>query len=161
MSESAETPSLAPSDNKPTETTTQMLERLCTNFVKALDNQDFDFTDPAAQEVMSHLSPDWHARLLTYAEAAKTLTLAEQMAVWRKRAVDLPEVRYGIDYVFSHVNESGGIATVLVNMMISGVAMTTRYNMNECRWRRNDEGKWIWMSVHGIRGNPMSSGGVV
>ncbi|KAI5362729.1 hypothetical protein Slin15195_G101080 [Septoria linicola] len=146
-------------DNEPHETTAELIERISSTFVHIIDEHDFDFASPKAQEVMSHIMPDWVAQLQSFENGNRTLSLNEQRVIWRDRAKEHPETRYGIDCVFSEVREDARSATVFVSMWVSGIAEATLYNMNECYWR-NVKGKWMWIGTKGIRANPLSSGGL-
>ena len=143
-------PYTPPVSEKPQpETTAQLIERLSSNFVTTINDRDFDFSSEDAQELMSHISPDWRAQLQSFTDGNASHSLEEQIVIWRRRVKEHPDTEYGIDSVFSDVNEHAGTAIVYVNMYVAGIAEARLYNMNQCTWKRNSEGKWIWLGTQG------------
>lgn len=149
-----------------TSSTAAILERLSSAIPTAINERDLDFTTPDAQELLSHISPRFQATMDTQ-PGPKPLTWIEQMAAWKERAAEYPDVKFEVVNVASHVDEKKGKARVYVDMEVFGLGEGVKLNaMNELKWRRerddgvvDREGRWMLWSVLGMRGSPMDNGG--
>ena len=150
------TPPETPSgQNKPT--TAAQLERLSAIVPEIVNTRDFDFARPEAQELLSHVSPDFASQIDTLPDQAKLLSWKAQVAAWRPRAQEHPDVRFEATAVSSVVDERLGFAQVFVEMEVSGIGDVKLHAMNELKWQRVD-GKWLWFYVIGMRGTLQNSG---
>lgn len=146
------------SDTSPKETTSAQIERLSTTWVNTLNNRDFSFTSPEAQDLIAHLAPDFRARIDTDPSNPFHLSLDEQIVKWRERAEQHPDVYFKIVLISSDVDEAKGVASVYLNMEVSGIGEVMLSAMNELRWRREDE-RWLCYYVIGMRGSMGNTGG--
>ncbi|TKA70704.1 hypothetical protein B0A55_07356 [Friedmanniomyces simplex] len=143
------------SDNN--KSTTSELERLSSAFVHILNDHDFDFRTPAAQELQAHLSSNFRAHLDTYAQDSEPVTLAEQIAKWRQRAQENPEVKFRILHTMATVDEGKGRASVYVEMEVSGISDVKLQAMNELNWECVG-GVWLCYYIIGMRGSSVNNG---
>jgi hypothetical protein len=147
-----DTPSSQPPANKGS---SALLERLSVAMVDVIVNQrDFDCETAEAQEVVAHLSPNWKSDMDTQ---AKGLDWTSQLASWKERAKEMPDVKFEVRQVSSEVNERSGIAKVYMDMEVTGLGSVTLHAMNELRWRRV-KGEWLCTYVLGFRGSPGNAG---
>ncbi|KAK3068898.1 hypothetical protein LTR53_013176 [Teratosphaeriaceae sp. CCFEE 6253] len=129
-----------PPDHTPsTASTTTELERLSGAFVHVLNERDFDFASTAAQELRSHLSSNFRAHLDTFAQDSRPVTLDEQVAKWRQRAQENPDVNFAILHTMCSVDEAKGRASVYVEMEVSGISNVKLQAVNELNWERVDD----------------------
>lgn len=150
------TPPETPSEqDKPS--TAAELERLTAIVPGIVNTRDFDFASPEAQELLSHVSPEFASQIDTLPDRAKLLSWKGQVAAWRQRAQEHPDVRFEATAVSSVVDERLGFAQVFVEMEVSGIGDVKLHAMNELKWQRVD-GKWLWFYVIGMRGTPQNSG---
>ena len=143
-------------DHARLQTTISELERLSSAFVNAINERDFNFEREEARDLVHHLAPDWRAQLDTYAQQVQPLTFPEQIVLWRQRAQENPDVHFQILHILSDVNEHKGIASVYVEMEVSGISNVKLQAMNELKWRRRDN-TWLCYYVIGMRGSSASS----
>ena len=137
--------------------TTTKLERLSVVIPGVINTRDFNFKRPEAQELLSHVSSDFLSQIDTLSQQEEALSWTDQMAAWRRRAEEHPDVHFAVASVSSTVDESKGYAQVYVEMEVSGIGDVKLHAMNELRWRRV-HGKWLWYYVIGLRGTPGNSG---
>ena len=150
------TPPETPSEqNKPT--TAAELERLSAIVPEIVNARDFDFAGPEAQELLSHVAPDFASQIDTLPEQNRLLSWSGQLSAWRQRAQDNPNARFHVTAVSSVVDERLGFAQVFLEMDVSGIGDVKLHAMNELKWQRVD-GKWLWFYVIGMRGTPQNSG---
>lgn len=133
------------------------LERLSIVIPSVINSRDFDFKSPAAQELLTHVSSDFLSQIDTLPQQGRTVSWAEQVAAWRSRAQEYPDVSFAVRSVSSTVDDTKGSAQVYVEMEVSGIGDVKLHAMNELRWKRID-GKWMWCYVVGMRGTPGNSG---
>jgi hypothetical protein len=150
------TPPDTPSQFKEPSTAAE-LERLSVVIPSVVNTRDFEFKSPEAQELLSHVSSDFVSQIETLPQQEKTLSWTDQVAAWRQRADEHPDVHFALTSVSSTVDESKGFAQVYVEMEVSGIGDVRLHAMNELRWRRV-HGKWLWYYVIGMRGTPGNSG---
>lgn len=133
------------------------LERLSAIVPEIVNTRDFDFTGSEAQELLSHVAPDFTSQIDTLPDTDKLLSWHGQVAAWRQRATDHPDVQFAVTSVSSTVDEKIGFAQVFVEMEVSGIGDVKLHAMNELKWQRVD-GQWLWYYVIGMRGTPGNSG---
>lgn len=133
------------------------LERISAIVPQIVNTRDFDFESPDAQELLSHIHPDFVAQIDTLPQQKKSLSWKGQVAAWRQRAEDHPEVQFVLTSISSVVDEREGFARVYMDMEVSGIGDVTLHAMNELRWQRVD-GKWLWFFVVGFRGTTGNTG---
>ncbi|KAK5682713.1 hypothetical protein LTS10_005843 [Elasticomyces elasticus] len=141
-----------PDDCTPDTTTASELERLSSAFLHVLNERDFDFRSPISQELRSHLSDNFRAHLDTFAQNSEPVTLEEQVAKWRQRAQEQPDVNFRVLSLMSSVDESTGRASVYMDMEVSGLSGVKLQAMNELNWERVD-GIWLCYYIIGMRGS--------
>ena len=133
------------------------LERLSAVIPLVVNRRDFDFESNEAKELHSHVSPEFAAQIDTLPQQGRTVSWADQVSAWRKRAEDNPDAHFALTSISSVVNEKKGVAQVYMDMEVSGIGDVKLHAMNELRWKRVD-GIWLWYYVVGMRGTPGNSG---
>ncbi|KAK5723691.1 hypothetical protein LTR15_005390 [Elasticomyces elasticus] len=141
-----------PDDCTEDRSTVSELERLSSAFLHVLNERDFDFQTPTSQELKSHLSTNFRAHLDTFAQNSEPVTLEAQVAKWRQRAQEQPNVHFHLLSLMSTVDESTGRASVYVDMEVSGLSGVKLQAMNELNWERVD-GVWLCYYIIGMRGS--------
>lgn len=136
---------------------TAELERLSIAFVNIVNERDFDFASKSAQELVTRLTPEWKASMDTSVSGLAPVTFAEQIARWRERASENPDVHFQIMDVFSVVDEVKGVASVYLEMEVDGVSNVKLQAMNELKWRLVED-VWMCYYVIGMRGSKMNNG---
>jgi hypothetical protein len=132
------------------------LERLSAAFVQVLNERDFDFTSDVAQELKSRLSSDWKAQLDTFAADSRPVTFAEQVARWRQRAQDNPDVKFNVLDVQTRVDNKKGRVNIFVEMEVEGISNVKLQALNVVKWKVVGD-IWMCYKVIGMRGSSISS----
>jgi len=153
----APTPPDTPSAHDQPKGTAAQLERLSSLIIHAHNERDFDFRSNEAQELVTHISPLWKGEIDTNGPPQRPISWAEQVAAWKKRAEECPDVHFAIQTLSSEVNERSGVAKVYMEMVVTGIGDLKLHAMNELRWRRV-EGLWLLHYTLGMRGSPGNTG---
>ena len=133
------------------------LERLSTIMPNILNTRDFDLETQEAQELQHYLAPDLKFLMDTQDQKGEPWSWKRQLAAWKERAEELPNVQFALMDISSDVDESNGEAKVFMEMEVSGIGEVKLHAMNEVLWRRSN-GRWQCYYVLGMRGTPGNSG---
>ena len=148
------TPPPTPGYQKPSATAAE-LERLSSAIPAAINDRDFSFTSPLARDLLHHLSPDFRSDLDTQ---ASHLNWSEQVLAWQERAEEFPDVRFETEEVTSNVDEESGMGSVFMQMTVTGIGDVQLQAVNELRFERHVDGRWMLYHTVGMRGSPGNSG---
>lgn len=156
-----DTPSLSLGGTTPSEpeaaTTATELVRLASIIDEVVNTNDFDFTTPDAQELLSHIASDFVCQIDCIRYPDERLSWEDLVAAWRRGAEDDPGVKLAWTSVSSTVDEPKGFAQVYLEKEITAVGGLKFHVMEEQQWRR-DFGKWFLSNMIGMRGTPANSG---
>lgn len=151
------TPPYTPSESGNKPTTAAELVRLAGVIDILVNDADFTFTRPDAQELLSHIASDFGATIDCVRHPDEILSWDELVEAWRKGSEDDPGVRFAWTSVSSTIDEGNGTAQLFIEKEITAVGGLKFHVMEEQRWRRENE---IWLLYHilGMRGTPANSG---
>jgi hypothetical protein len=153
MSAAASLPSPPDSDGD----TVSLLERLSAAFCYIINEKDFTLSSSVSKELMEHISPDFRAQMDTVTAGSESITFDQQMAFWRQRAEEQPDVSFMPVHTSTELNEETGRATVYLNMEVRGIDNVKLEAINQLKWRRQGE-TWFCYYVIGMRGSAVNSG---
>jgi hypothetical protein len=156
-----DTPSISLSGSTPSEpenaSTAAELVRLASIIDKVVNTNDFDFTSPDAQELLSHIASDFICQIDCIRYPDERLSWESLVAAWRRGAEDDPGVKLAWTSVSSTVDKPKGFAQVFLEKEITAVGGLKFHIMEEQQWRR-DFDKWFLFNMIGMRGTPANSG---
>lgn len=150
------TPPETPSTPKSSSTGAE-LQRLSTIMLNILNIRDFELKTHEAHELQQHLAQDLLFLMDTQEHEGEPWNWDRQVAAWKQRTEELPNVRFTLIDISSDVDESIGEARVFMEMEASGIGEVKLHAMNEVWWRRVGE-RWMCYYVLGLRGSPGNSG---
>lgn len=122
MSPSYQLPSPAPTDEAvggPKDPAINLeLERLSTAIVTAINQRDFDFQSPGAQELVARLAPTFEAEIETGGPREAPVSWDEQVSAWKQRAESHPDVQFKTTQVSTNVLDFEGRAEVWMEVSV-------------------------------------------
>lgn len=129
---------------------TAELERLSIIGIRRINNRDWSYSSPEAQELLTHINPEqWQSR---FDNQVELLTWQQQNDVWQQLVEELhPHCHFEITSVSSTIRENENLAIVWIQTTVTGIENVHIPGLSELSWRLED-GKW-WFFYHvGIRG---------
>ena len=129
------------------------LKRLSSYFPLLINTKDFSLQSPEVRELASHISADWTATMDTQPDRTPW---KEQLVRWEARSNEMPNVRFDVKNMEIDLNNKRGVATVWVEMEVTGMGDVVLGAMNEVMWRRVDD-RWECTFTRGMRGSAMRS----
>ena len=131
------------------------LRRIVAPWPEVLTKRDIDFHSPEGQLIVACISPRFEAVLDGY---PGTYTWRELQEIWRQELTEYPEAKLGLNNVHADVNEEQGHATVHLDMDMNFTANVDLKAFTELKWMRQQDGRWLILRFHGMRGNALNTG---